>query len=167
MQRHHGTLWRVLRRWPVTTATCFIGAGAGCGGRLEPSGWIDPAAGAAAAGPEELTVGGRRYVRPSALSEEDRRALTAPALWEPPETVDKLAQLLRAYILHNEYGEYVDAQPNYDAARRSLGIDPPLTASRGGNEPLTSHGHVTRRPACCFHGWRSALDHSQPLQFSL
>jgi hypothetical protein len=82
-------------------------------------------------GGAELIIRGRRYVLRSTLSKEELAKMSDPALWEAPETVDKLAQLLRGNISH-EYGDYVEAEPNYELARVSLGLDEPRGGARGG-----------------------------------
>ncbi|HKY38444.1 MAG TPA: hypothetical protein VJN18_21020 [Polyangiaceae bacterium] len=48
-----------------------------------------------------------------------------------------MAQLLRAYVAHVQYGEYVEAEPNYRLARISLGLEKG-GASMGGQEPADS-----------------------------
>jgi len=83
--------------------------------------------------PAELIVNGRRYVRESSLSEAERAAIKDPALWEGPETVEKLEQLLRMYISHYKYGDYIEAEPNTKLARISLGLDPSPVGERGGD----------------------------------
>jgi len=112
----------------------------GCGGTpdvAESAG--EP--GAVAAAPAELIIGGQRYVRVSALSEAELEAMKDPQLWELPETEDKLAQLLRGWVSHAEYGDYVEAEPNRALARISLGLDPSPFGERGGQEPPASGPH--------------------------
>lgn len=90
-------------------------------------------------GPDELELNGHHYVRRWMLSELEVAEMTDPALWQPPETVDKLAQLLRGNIVHAEYGEYVEAEPNYALARISLGQAGALKAD---SEPLNPEDAV-------------------------
>ncbi len=86
----------------------------------------DPVIGQASAhldvGPNDLVIENRRFVREDTLTAEELKELQDPALWSPPETVEKLAQLLRAYVLDPKYGPYVEAEPNYELARISLGL---------------------------------------------
>lgn len=98
-------------------------------------------------GPAELVLGGKRYLRLSSLTQRQTEELSDPELWEQPETLDKLAQLLRAYVGHPQYGAYVEAEPNYELARVSLGRDaaapaksPPLAASRFSVKTISPNG---------------------------
>ncbi len=119
-------------------ALCLLGCGASSAGGVEG----EPEATGEA--PAELVLGGRRYVRVSALSDAELAAMKDPALWQGPATVEKLAQLVRSWISHEEYGDYVEAEPNRELARISLGLDPSPFGVRGGNEPLPNEGLVEK-----------------------
>jgi V8-like Glu-specific endopeptidase len=80
--------------------------------------------------PAELVIGAQRFVPEEALSAGELKELKDPSLWEPPETVDKLAQLLREYVLDPKFGPYVEAEPNYQLARISLGLEKSRFADR-------------------------------------
>ncbi|MFZ5895698.1 MAG: hypothetical protein ACOY0T_31870 [Myxococcota bacterium] len=106
---------------------------AACGGSADANGSSGDTSVVEVA-PSELVINGRRYVRMSALSQAELDAMKDPALWEPPETVEKLEQLLRGWISHYKYGDYVEAEPNRELARISLGLDPSPRGLQGGNE---------------------------------
>lgn len=81
---------------------------------------------------DDTTLHGGLTSVTSSLSDDELEQLKNPELWQPPETLDKVAQLVRSYLRHPEYGEYVEAEPNYELARIKLGIDPSPYGSRIG-----------------------------------
>jgi len=119
----------------ITGSLVALGLLVGCGAADEQGGAVpngDPVTAQASAGPLELVVHGKRYLKVSSLSEAQQAELKDPSLWKGEETVDKLAQLLRAYMAHTQYGEYVEAEPNYKLARISLGLEGGDRPTRGG-----------------------------------
>lgn len=111
----------------------------GCASTAAKSGDAD-GAGQRGSAPAELVIDGARYVRRSALSEAEVAKLKDPQLWQEPQTLDKLAQLLRSYLWHAEYGEYIEAEPNYELAMVSLGQI--AVPERGGDGPLPPGAQV-------------------------
>ena len=113
-----------IRRICIPLTCTAIGAALllGCGDTSDAA--VDDEYATVSESPPEIMLNGRRYVKLSLLSESERAELENPALWEQPETVEKLEQLLRAIVSHHQYGDYIEAAPNRELARISLGLDP-------------------------------------------
>lgn len=140
-------------------------------------------------GPDEMMIHGRRFIRNDLVSAaqslemrdpenhrpvpgpDERRALkqTGKPLNAPDERdVRRLAIQLMAHT-HNEYGYYVQAEPDLEMARRILGADPgevvdhapaePSEAPRGGRAIINTDDRVaTTCPGCTPSSWVGFLE---------
>lgn len=92
--------------------------------------------------PEELVVNGVRFVRADFLNENELAELRDPSLCEEPQTLDKLATNLRKRTLHMKHAAYIEAEPNYELARISLGLDAPHSVELQGGGSSAREGRV-------------------------
>jgi hypothetical protein len=115
------------------TVAIFASMQVGCSGSTDTAESVI-APNSTSSAPAELVIAGHRYVRLSAISDVEQAAMKDPALWEQPETVEKLSQLLRGWISDYKYGDYVEAEPNVELARISLGLEQSPHGLRGGDE---------------------------------
>jgi hypothetical protein len=149
-----------------TVLPAFLLLGSGCAAAVDGTSQDDiDGSETVVAQPSELLIGGRRFVPVSSLTESELKVLHDPQLWQPPQTVEKLATNLRRHMLHMEHGEYVEAEPNFELARISLGLQPsPIEGDQGGgSEPnigrvITSDGDQ-RFTGCtnCYPGTAVAM----------
>lgn len=128
-------------------------------------------------GPDEVTLHGRRFLRNDLVSEaqwlemqdpENLRPVEEPAdellvVDRTDEDVRRLAIQLMAHV-QNEYGYYVQAEPDLETARKILDWDENDTADRASVEPATTprvgrsiintdDRSPTTCPGCTPHSW--------------